>query len=140
MSSYDLLAPSLELSSHLCPGVPLLDQPSSRSAQGPAPFRSPKQPDDVVRKVTGIISLQEVLSGSEGKPFGADRGRDDRLAHRQRLEDLQSRPSADPQRDDEDGGFVNKWSYVVDGPRDADTRRSRPGPQTRSRIASCNGQ
>src|SRR3989454_2689837 len=140
MSSCHLLAPDLELSRYLCPRVPLLDQPSSLSAQGPPPFRSPKQPDDVVRKVAWIISLQEMLAGSEGKPFGADRGRDDRLAHRQRLEDLQSRPSADPQRDDEDGCFVNKWSYVVDCPRDADTHRSRPGPQTRSRIASGNGQ
>src|SRR2546422_10183786 len=140
MSSYDLLAPSLELSSHLCPGVPLLDQPSSRSAQGPAPFRSPKQLDDVVRKVAGIIRLQEVLSGSQGKPFGADRGRDDRLAHRQRLEDLQPCPSADPQRDNEDGCLVNKWSYVIDRPGDPNTGRCRPGPQTRSRIAPGNGQ
>jgi hypothetical protein len=43
-----------------------------------------------------------VLAVGHRQPFGADRGRDDGLAHGHRLEDLQARAAADPQRHDVD--------------------------------------
>src|SRR5713101_8861827 len=95
----------LELASYLRPRVPLFNQPSSGAAEPVPPLRVTKKRDDGVSEVGRLIRLKEVFPGNEWKTLGGHGRRHDRLPHRKRLEDLEARPSADPQRHHVNGGF-----------------------------------
>ena len=56
-----------------------------------------------VRKIVWRVGGQEMAARFEREPFGADGRRDDRLAHRERLENLDARAAAGAQRHDVDG-------------------------------------
>ena len=78
-------------------------QPPSGETQPPAKVPVAQEPDDRVGEVGGVVGAEEVLARDQREALGAHRGRDDRLAHGEGLEDLEARPSAHPQRHDAHG-------------------------------------
>ncbi len=99
------------------PGIVRFDERAARVSKRLPPGRVAEQPDDGARKIVWRIGGQEMAARFEREAFGADRRRDNRLAHRERLEDLDARPAAGAKRHHVDGCFGDRRAYIVDRPR-----------------------
>ena len=109
------------------PRVAGLDEMTPGAAQrGPA-LRIAEQRHHGVGKRPRFISARVVDAGPDAEPFGADRGRDHRSRHGQRLEDLQPRAAAGAQRHDVDGALGDRWANVADRPGYGDAADPRRG-------------
>ena len=111
----------------------LRDRPTSRSvprrAAAPrsrcagAPRRRESSATTACAKARGSSAMTMSLSVSHRQAFGADGRRDDGLAHRHRLEDLEPRAAADAQRHDVDRARGDVRPDVVHAAGDLDARR-----------------
>ena len=100
------------------PGIVRFDERAARVSKRLPPGRVAEQPDDGGRKIVWRIGGQEMAARFEREAFGADRRRDDRLAHRERLENLDARPAAGAQRHHVHGCLADRRAYIVDRARD----------------------
>ena len=117
MQRYHLFTTFLELAGDRRPRVIRLDEVASRLSEGIALLRIAQQPYDGAGKLAGVVGRHEVAPWFEREPFGTHRGRDDRLGHRQRLENLEARAAAGPKRNDVDGGLGNRRPHVINRAR-----------------------
>jgi hypothetical protein len=136
MLGNDLFAARLEETRDLRPGIIGFDQRAADIAERATPRRIANQPDDRVGKIVGGIGGKEVASRFQSEPFGADTGRHDGLAHRERLENLDARAAARAERHHIDGPFSNRRSNVVERSGDDDSRPRREFAHPRAGIAS----
>lgn len=90
-----------------------LDEVVTRTSEGTPPLGIAQQRYDRVGKVARAVGGYEVAPRLERQPFGTHRGRHDRLAHGQGLEDLEARAAAGAQRNDVHGGFGNGRPDVI---------------------------
>src|SRR5215470_18327820 len=122
------------------PRVPLLDEPAARGADRAAPAGIAQERGHGRGERGRIVRLQEMAARSQRQPLGADRRRDHRLGHRQRLEDLEAGAAADPERHDVDGRLGHVRPDVVDEPRDVHAGRRGNLAQVSRRIAPDDGE
>src|SRR2546422_82052 len=132
----DFLTQRLELACYLRPRVPRLDQPPSGKPERCSPPLVPKERDDGTCEAGRIILLKKVVTRSEGKAFCAHGCRDHRLPHCERLENLEPRSAADPQRHNINGCFGDIRSDVLNRSGDPDPGLARRNEQPGSRIAA----
>ena len=104
------------------PGVVGLDELATCPREHVPSNRFLDQRDHFARERLGIVRRNEMLTGRERQPFGADAGRNDRLLHRQGFENLQPRPAAGSQRHDVDGCLRDVRPHILDGPGHQDAR------------------
>ena len=130
-----LFAESLELARDLGPSEALLDKSPSRRPDGAAPRGVAQKCRHGLREVLRLVGPQEVPARDQRQPLGAHGRRHDRLSRRQRLEDLQPRAAADPERHDIDVRFREVRAHVRDRPGDARARLGGRGSQPRRRVA-----
>src|SRR5262245_62504296 len=98
MLGNDLFTARLELARDLRPERVRIDKRTAGVAERPAPRGIAKQPDHRLREVVRGIGGEKVASRFESEPFGADTGRHDGFAHRERLENLDARAAARTER------------------------------------------
>src|SRR5712691_3636594 len=139
-TTQDLRELYLEPPGDLRPGELLLDQPAARLAERASLFGMSEERDDRPRKVSRFVHLHEVPARREGKALGSDGRGDHRLGHRERLEDLEPRSTADSQRDDVHCRLRDVGPHVLHGPGDADPGVGRGGSEPRRRISSDHRQ
>src|SRR5437899_6834861 len=87
----------------LRPRVPLLDQAAARGADRAASGRIAQERGHGLGECGGLVGQQEMPARRHRQALGPHRGRDDRLGHRERLEDLEPGPAAHPERRDVHG-------------------------------------
>src|SRR5439155_14626950 len=135
-----LLASGFEFRRHPRPPVPLLHAAPTRDAERSATRGIVHERRHGPGEFRRIVGPQEVLAGDKGKALGTDRCRDDCLGHRERLEDLQSRPAADPQGHHEDRRIPHVWSDVVHEPGHSYTSPCCHREQTRGGVTADDRQ
>ena len=138
MLGNDLFAARLELARDFRPGIVGVDKRTAGIAERPAPPGIAKQPDHCLREVVRGIGGEKVASRFECQPLGADRGRHDGLAHRERLENLDARAAPRAERHHVDGPFSDRRPHVVQRSCDDDSGKQREFAHPRAGIASDN--
>ena len=136
MLGNDLFAARLEQARDLRPGIVRVDKRTARIAERAAPRGIAKQPDDCLSEIVGGVGGEKMPSRFERKPFGADTGRHDGFAHRQRLENLDARAAPSAERHHIDGPFSNRGPHVVERSGDGDSRTRRELANARAGIAA----
>jgi hypothetical protein len=131
-----LFTARFELARDRRPGIVRFDQCAPLVSKRLAPGRVAEQPDDGGRKVVWRVGGQEMVARFEREPFGADCRRDDRLAHRERLENLDARPAAGAQRHHVHGCLANRRAYIVNRARDDHAGLRGKLPHVRAGIAA----
>lgn len=71
------------------------------------------------------VGLQKVRAGCERKSFGADRGGDERLSHREGFENLDARTTSDPERHHRHGRPLHMRPHIIDRAGDGHVGGSR---------------
>ena len=132
----NLLTAFFELARDCRPGVIRFDERAARISKRLPPGRVAEQSDHRVREIVWRVGRQEVTARFEREPFGADSGRDHRLAHGEGLEDLDPRAAAGAKRHDVHRGRADRGADIVDGSRDLDTRPRRQFSNACARIAA----
>jgi hypothetical protein len=122
MLGSDLFAARLEQTRDLRPGIVGFDERAAGIAERATPRRIAEQPDHRLGKIVGGIGGKEMASRFQGEPFGADTGRHDGLAHRERLENLDARTAPRAERHHINGAFINRRSHIVKRSCDDDSR------------------
>ena len=102
-----LFTACFELAGDRRPGIVRVDERAARVAKRVTPRRIAKQPDHRVREIVGGIRGEEMASRFEREAFGADTGRHDGFAHRERFENLDARAAARAERHHVDRPFSN---------------------------------
>src|SRR5438309_12128355 len=87
-----------ELARDRRPGIVRLAKRAARVSKRLPPGRVAEQPDDRLGEIVGGICSEDMAARFEREALGADGRRDDGLAHRERLENLDARPAAGAQR------------------------------------------
>src|SRR5438128_3079550 len=134
------LASRLELARHRGPGIPGVDEVPTRPAQRLAPVGVAQEGHDRASELGRTVGADEVNAVDERKALGTHRGGHHGLAHREALEDLESRAATHPQRHQVDGGIGDPGADVLHRPGDPDARRLTHRPQPRRRITTDDGQ
>src|SRR5262249_16782181 len=119
----------------LRPRVPRLDQAPTRRADRAAPCAIAQERRDRRGECRRIVGLEEMAARREREPLGTDRRRDDRLGHRERLEDLEPGAAADPERHHVHGRLGHVRPDVVDQTGDLNAGRGRRAAKSVRRIA-----
>ena len=86
---------------------------TSRRAQLRAAMRIAEQRHDGMCERLGRVGAGVMAARPDAEPFGPHRGGDDGPRHGQRLEDLQARPAACPERHDVDGPLGDRRPDIV---------------------------
>ena len=116
------------------PGVVGLDELATRPPERVPSNGFLDERDHFARERLGIVRRDEMLTGRERQPFGADAGRNHRLLHRQCFKNLQPRAATGSERDDVDGCLRDMGPHILDrsGHQDSgsggDRLDSRVGP------------
>lgn len=140
MLGHHLFTPLLELVRHFRPRIVGLDERSALVTERAPPLRIPQQSHDSVRKGSRIVGGDEMPARFERQPFCAKRRGHDCFAHCEGFKNFEPRTAACSQRHHIDRPFANRRPHVVNGSRHDDARTRRHFPQTRSRVATDDGQ
>ena len=102
------------------PAARAFDKAAGRLSEPTSAIGLLQETDDGGREIVRMLGEHQVLAIPDGQPLDSDGRRDDRLGHRHSLVGLDPRATANPERNDVDGGALQMRPHVVHPPGDDD--------------------